>query len=467
MDIGGILSSYGFTNPSNTIDLMRMVETIPFELQELLKGSLLKIHRTTITDQDIEFLMHVVGSGDPERIKWCGDLILKLREIRYMLQECQKDPNVMNYYKNYFYTNYFSLPLQRIFEEVKEVKQEIQTQCTPQSDDTLLDLKKKILEVSGSCVGFEDEFLAYFEGLLDEIVGSKMYFDPKREKLVAILNGIRDLCGRAGGFAIATELKRDLLEFLSTTGDSGSIRGYFSKLTDLIISEMLPHRETGLEDIFRRLEDLERNPHLDRFIREIGDQDIGGTKRKVVTMKSLVPQRLPERDKSFPPREMGDSLLLRDREMPELVGRYRPMNAKDDRLLINVDPKGPPTFTGFYHPYVVDQSKRQMFECGMRCRRDRDVEENKSILDACHIQLERRKKNTKGTPGDIKTIEFTQRNIDDCRNIISKQQNPKPKHRSRTKRHKYEKKPDTKRRRTFGSLKKKKGGVVNRRSLKR
>lgn len=427
-----ILTSYGFTNPTNTEILIDVVSRVPMEVHELLESVFLQIYKTTLTNQDIDFLVSVILYNNMDLIKWSGSLILKLRELRYMLQECQKSGRIdtqtqqdlLDYYKNYFYTNYTNYPLEQTFMEIEEVKKEIKETCGKKTNikkESLEDLKTSILEVASGCGGFEDEFVYYLGMLLDDIIKSRMQQEPKRERLVAILNGMKHLCNQAGDFDIAMDLKKSLLEYLSVSRGVVDIGDYFRKFTDLVVAEMLPLRDTGLEDIFRRLEEMEASKRGDRFIRELGDVDVGGSRRQIMTMKSLVPQRLPPRGREFPTRDLGGGGILRDREMPELVGHHRPMSGKEDRLLLNVDPKGSPTFTGFYHPYVVDKANRQLYECGMRCRRDRNPDENQSIMDSCIIQLQRRRKNNDGSPRDLKTLEFTQRNIDECRNIINRQ----------------------------------------------
>ena len=232
-----------------------------------------------------------------------------------------------------------------------------------------------------------------------------------------------------------------LLINLDTNQYDSQINEFFDELNQLIDYERIPRHLSSAREVRQGFKDFNL---IDNEI----ERDMSGNTRRIRTIKKI--EAVP---RGIRPKLTGgyDVPVLFQDELRSgsnvgLGGKVYKAKHGGDRLLVRTRSGEDLSWTGHFHPFVVDEydGEDEYFECGMGCNNNRRVGTNEKIRDSCIVQQERRL--VSGQSNQV-----LQESINRCSNIIESQLNPR-----RRSRQTEEGRRDRKRRRKFGKRSRKK-----------
>ena len=252
--------------------------------------------------------------------------------------------------------------------------------------DRLFDLEYQRFHNQVNCISIYDK--TQISTILNNFLNSES--PNKYEILKQIVSGFVNICSLGVGIPEDTisVFQNFINNFYPTQYDS-DIHEFFTEMNNIVLSENLPSRNQSASTP-REFRDI--MSRVGRRALEIDDQDVNvdGKRRTVRTIRRFEPVPIPQRRRNQPTPQFRDQELRRVSGITELIGSvHNPRTHGGARMLVRARSNESPSWTGFFHPFIVDND--QYFECGMGCRNYRSPGDNVRIRDACKIQADRRR----------------------------------------------------------------------------
>jgi hypothetical protein len=342
------------------------------------------------------FLDTIDSSNGKEEIDSIGNKILKFQSIKSNILACVKlDPEARKKLIYLYYRTNISINKEDLNYLCREAagiitKEDIEDfnvqEIIYKNKDRLFGLEFQRFHNQTNCISRNDK--ARISNILNRFLNSES--PNKYEILKQIVTGFINICSLGIGIPEDTvSVFQNFINNFDPKQYDSNIHEFFTEMNNIILSENLPSRNQSASTP-REFRDIVRR--VGRRALEIDDQDVNldGKRRTVRTIRRFEPIPIPRRPGNQPAPQFRDQELRRVSGIPDIIGSvHNPRTHGGARMLVRARSNERPSWTGFFHPFVVDND--EYFECGMGCRNYRSPNDNIRIRDACKIQADRRR----------------------------------------------------------------------------
>jgi len=393
-------------------DFINYIETIEnpniFNQVYNIMKYLCRDNKYTLDNTDVKFIFNITKNGNDSDFTWAGNKIHTLHKYVYpVLNGCitKISDKAKTRIKEILLSTNFKTNIDqekiflknKIVEDLNElcnnVFEQISLEDIPKNIkqdfilDTLFNSNKYYVDIlmrnKIRCVSKQNENI--IKEMLILILDNNVPNSYKTVKL--LLRKFKDFCINISDKVLPSDFIPIFKKFLQVYNPlefESQIHSFFEDITMMVNLENIPRYISSAKDnrFIIENEGIIDNEYI---------EELNGINRNIRTLKKLEPTRNAVRPQLIGDWEIPDLLQdeIRSSELSKNIsGRvYNPIKG-GNRLLIRTNSNEDLSWSGYYHPFVIEDNT--YFECGMGCNDRRSKQDNEKIRDSCLVQKQRR-----------------------------------------------------------------------------